>query len=349
MSPKPTASSGSPGAVVSAKALNGPQRTAALLLFMGKPLASRLLKQFDSEELKLISRSVAELGTVPVPSLEALVEEFAGQFANGADLLGSPDKVEQMLDGVLPPDQIADVMSDVTGNSNHLLWERLAHIPEAVFAGYLEKEHPQTAAFIFSKISPSYAAKVVSKLPRDLRNDILRRMLNINPVTESAVRILQAQLQEDLVSNISRQSSHGPHPILAEIINKMERDKMEDVMQSLAATRPKAAEDLRSLMFTFEDIAKLNPRSRTVLFDKIPTELVVLALKGTDAAFRDAILGSLVARARRMVESELANGGPIPQRDVLKARQAIADAALELASSGQIELNSSGDEDGFFE
>src|SRR5476649_2779970 len=102
----------------SARTLIGPDKAAALLLCMGKPLAARLLKQFDSDELRQITRSVAELGTVPVPMLEVLVEEFASQFANGVDLLGSPGEVEQMLDGVLLPEQIADVMSDVTGNSN---------------------------------------------------------------------------------------------------------------------------------------------------------------------------------------------------------------------------------------
>jgi flagellar motor switch protein FliG len=338
-----------PRTITSPKALTGPEKAAALLLYMGKPLAARLLKQFDAEELKQITRSVAKLGTVPVPTLEVLVEDLANQLTSGAALSGSPDEVQQMLDGVLPADQLAEVMSDVTGNSNQVVWDRLSNVPEAVFANYLAKEHPQTAAFIVSKINPSYAAKVVCKLPGELRNEIMRRMLNIAPVTDSAVRIIQRQLQEDLVSNISRQSGSGQHARLADIINKMERDKMDDVMQSLAAARPKAAEVLRKLMFTFDDIIKLNPRARAVLFDKIPSELVVLALKGTDTSFRDSILSSLAARARRIVESELANGGPVLQRDVLKARRTIADAALDLASSGQIELNSQDDEDELFE
>ncbi|MCI0737286.1 MAG: flagellar motor switch protein FliG [Beijerinckiaceae bacterium] len=316
---------------------------------MGKPLAARLLPRFDPDELKQITRSVAELGTVPVPALETLVEEFANLFAHGADLLGTPEEVEQMLDGILPPEQIADVMSDVTGNSNHVVWDRLSQVPEAVLAAYLAKEHPQTAAFIVSKINPSHAAKVAGQLPRELRNDIMRRMLNVAPVTESAVRLIQCQLQEDLLSNVSCQAGSDQHARMADIINKMERNEMDDVMQSLAAARPKAAELLRKLMFTFDDILKLNPRGRAVLFDKIPTELIVLALKGTDAAFRDAILSSLAARARRMVDSELASGGPAPQRDVLKARRSIADTALELASSGEIELNSPDGEDEFFE
>lgn len=333
----------------SVRTLRGPDKAAALLLCMGRPLAARLLKQFDTDELKRITRSIAELGTVPVPTLEALVEEFASQFVTGVDLLGSPGEVEQMLDGVLPPEQIADVMSDVTGNSNHAMWDRLSSVPESVFAGYLAKEHPQTAAFIVSKISPGSAAKVIGQLPRDLRNEIMRRMLSIAPVTESAVRIIQSQLQEDLLSNVSRQVGSDQNARMADIINKMERDQMEDVMQSLTAVRPKAAEVLRKLMFTFDDIVKLQPKARSVLFDKIPTELVVLALKGTDSAFRDSILASLATRARRIVDSELASGGPALQRDVLKARRTIADTALELASGGEIELNSSEDEDEFFD
>ena len=138
-------------------------------------------------------------------------------------------------------------MSDVTGNSNHAMWERLSNVPEAVFAGFLVNEHPQTAAFIVSKISPACAAKVIGQLPRELRNEIMRRMLSIGPVTEAAVRIIQGQLQEDLLSNVSRHVGSDQNARMADIINKLDRNHMEDVMQSLAAARPKTADVLRKL------------------------------------------------------------------------------------------------------
>jgi flagellar motor switch protein FliG len=316
---------------------------------MGKPAAGRLLKHFDVDELKLITRSVADLGSVPIPTLEGLVEEFAGQFVSGVDLQGSTAEVEQLLSGILTPEQVADIMADVTGNSNHAIWDRLSSISETVFASYLSKEHPQTAAFVLSKVVPTCAAKVMGQLPRDLRNELMRRMVSIAPVQESATRIIQSQLAEDLLLNLSRQNGNDHNARMADIINKMERDQMEDVLQSLAAVRPKAAEVLRGLLFTFDDIIKLQPKARMVLFDKIPTELVVLALKGTDTAFRDAILSSLAARARRIVDNELASGGPALQRDVLKARRMIADTALELAENGEIELNSAEDEDELYD
>jgi flagellar motor switch protein FliG len=244
---------------------------------------------------------------------------------------------------VLPPEQVADIMSDVLGSSNNSLWERLSRVPENMIAAYLAKEHPQTAALILSKLSSSCTAKVMGQLPRELRNELLRRMIGLKPVVESTMRLIEMTLHEDLLLALARNSGPDLNTRMADIINKMERDQMEDVLQSLSDSRPKVAETLKSLLFTFDDLTKLTAQARTTLLDQIPTERVVLSLKGTDAAFRDIILSSLASRARRIVEHELNTGGPASQRDVLKARRIIADVALQLAEAGQIELNPSDD------
>jgi flagellar motor switch protein FliG len=325
------------------KALLGPEKVAALLLAMGKPAASRLLQHFDPVELRQITRAATALGSVPVAALEGAIEDFAGQFTSGVDLQSTATDVEQLLTGVLAPEQVADIMSDVLGSSNNSLWERLSGVPENMIAAYLMKEHPQTAALILSKLSSSCTAKVMGQLPRDLRNELLRRMIGLKPVVESSVRLIETTLHEDLLLAISRNSGPDLNTRMADIINKMERDHMEDVLQNLSDTRPKVAETLKGLLFTFDDLTKLTPQARTTLLDQVPTERVVLSLKGTDPAFRDIILSSLASRARRIVEHELNTGGPAAQRDVLKARRSIADTALQLAESGQIELNPSDD------
>jgi flagellar motor switch protein FliG len=326
------------------KTLKGADKVAALLLSLDKPVAARLLAKFDPVELRQVTRAAAELGAVPVATLEALIEEFAGYFSNGVDLIGSAGQVQQLLAGVVPPEQIADIMSEVLGNSNHSLWERISSVSETVLAGYLVKEHPQTAALILSKVSPNCAAKVMGHLPRELRNGLMRRMLSLKPVTEPPVRLLEGAMHEDLLVNVARNTNTDSHSRLADIINKMERNQMEDVLQSLAESRPREAEVLKGLLFTFDDIVNLSPKARSVLFDQVPTERVVLALKGTQPEFRELVLSSLASRAKRMVEAELTNGDPAPQRDVMKARRAIADLVLEMAEKGQIELNGSDEE-----
>ncbi len=322
------------------RSLKGTEKVAALLLAMGKPLASRLLKHFDNEELREITRSVTELGSVPMLLLESTIEEFGAQFIRGSGIVSSANEAQELLSGVLSPEEITDIMSDVTGNSNQTIWQRLSGVAEVIFGSYLIKEHPQTAALILSRVTPVCAAKVMAQLPRELRNELMRRMVGIAMVMEPAMRMLENVLQEDLLVNVARNNRSGHNARMANIINKMEREQMEDVLTSLGEARPKVAETLRSLLFTFEDLTKLPPKSRMTLFDLIPTERIVLALKGTDTGFRDVILSTLSVRARRIVESELLNGGPAPQREVQKARRAIADIALEMSQRGELELHS---------
>jgi flagellar motor switch protein FliG len=327
-----------PGA---ARRLKGSDKVAALLLAMGKPVAGRLLKHFDPLELRQITKSASGLGAVPTPVLEALVEEFSAQFSNGLDLLGNAGEAEQLLTGAFPPEQVADILSDVLGSSNSGMWEKLASIPENVFAAYLLKEHPQTAAFVLSKLSPSLAAKISAQLPRDFRNEAMRRMLSLEPVQDSTLRSIEGVLQEDLLNAAARHSGASPHSRMANIINQLEPEAMEDVLQSLALARPKEVEILKKLLFSFDDMLKLSVKARATLFDKIPTERVVLALRGTQAEFRDGVLSSLTSRARRLVESELDDGSVVSPRDVAKARRMIADLVLEMAQRNEIEIASS--------
>jgi flagellar motor switch protein FliG len=324
--------------------LKGPEKVATLLLAMGKPLASRLLVHFDPAELKLITRSAAELGSIPVNVLEDLVEDFAGEFSNGIELQGTASQVEKLLMGVLSPEQITDIMSDVLGNSNRSVWERISAVSETVLAHYLAKEHPQTIALILTQLTSGSAAKVISLLDRDLRNLVTRRLLNLKPAQASILRLLEGKLHEELVLNPPRKPGEATSR-MADIINKMMPEQMEDILQSLAEVRPKEAEILRSKLFSFADIIKLAPRARSMLFERVPSERVVLALKGTESDFRDIILSALTARAKRLVENELNNGGGSPQRDINTARRMISDLVLEMAERGEIQLNPTSDDE----
>ncbi len=338
-----TASSKSPPG----RPLDGSGRAAALLMTMGKPVAARVMKHFDPDEIRLITRAMADLKGVPAPQIEVLIEDFAGQFAGGAQLIGTAGEVEKMLDGVLPPEQIGEIMADVMGNASRSVWDRISNVSESLIATYLMKQHPQTAALILSKVKPGCAAKVMSHLPPDLRNQLMRRMLTLKPMLDETMRIIEHVVHEDFIMNFSRNSGADSHAKMADIINKMERDHMEDVLNSLAESRPKSAEILKSLLFTFDDIVKLTPKARTSLFDKVPNDKTVMALKGTDAEFREVILQSLSTRVRRMVEQELNSSEPAPHREVTDARRAITDLALDMAGKGEIELNNDSEEDAY--
>ncbi|SDA11359.1 flagellar motor switch protein FliG [Methylobacterium sp. UNC378MF] len=321
------------------RVLSPSEEVAAVLIAMNKATASRLIKYFDGAELKQITRAVAQLGPVPRGQLEALIEQVATLFADGANLVGTAREMEKLLEGVLPPEQISELMADVLGAGERSIWDRISNGSETALATYLLKEHPQTVALILSKVKPACAAKVMAQLPAPLRNGVMRRMLTFKPIVETTMKMVEQTIHEDFMINLARNAAADTHSRMADIINKMERQSMEEVLDNLTQSRPKSAEILKSLLFTFDDIIHLTPRARTTLFDQIPHEKVLLALKGTSAPLRNVVLTALTARVRRLVEHELEGGEPATQRDVLEARRFITDQALEMAARGEIELS----------
>jgi flagellar motor switch protein FliG len=296
------------------KVLKGPERVATLLFAMGKPAASRILKHFSEEEIRLVTKSAAQLGPVSPTQIEQLVEEFASNFSDGADLVGGAAHIEKLLTGILSPEQIANIMSEVVGSAN----------------------------------KPSCAAKVMTQLPQPLRNNLMRRMLSMKPIVDETMKNIEKTLHEDFMANFSKNAGSDTHAKIADIINKMERDHMEDVLSSLSSVRPKSAEILRGLLFTFDDIVKLTPRDRTTLFDQVPPDRVVLALKGTNDEFRKVVLSALSSRVRRMIEHELNSKEPSAHRDIAEARRTITDLALEMAGRGEIVINSETEDEAYF-
>jgi flagellar motor switch protein FliG len=324
--------------------LMGPEKVAALLLVMGKPLASKLLGHFDAGELKLITRSAAELGSVPMDVLEELVEEFAGDFSKELELHGTADQAEGLLAGALPPDQVADIMSDVLGNSNKTIWQKIASLTPQILTDYLMNQHPQVIALSLSKVDAGAAAEIMALLPKLVRNETMRRLLSMRIIADPAIRLIEVRIHDELIVNPPRPAG-ATASRMADIINKMAPEHMQELLASLEQDRPEEAEFLRSKLFSFDDLVKLPQKTRQVLFEKVPSERIVLALIGTDEDFCSNVLSSLTARARRLVENEMSNAGSAPQKDILAARRGIVGMLLEMAESGDVELHADSDDD----
>ncbi|MFH0295842.1 flagellar motor switch protein FliG [Bradyrhizobium sp. 31Argb] len=322
-----------------ARPLSGTEKVAALLLAMGRELSGGVLKEFDPEEIKLVTRAAAELKPISGPELEAIIEEFAQHFTTGPNIFGTVGELEKLLTGVLPPEQVTDIISEVLGNKTKSVWGRVSSVSESLLANYLLKEHPQTAALILSRVKPACAARVMSLLPAELRHNLMRRMLSLKPVVEEAMGVIEKTMHEDFMINFGRNLASDTYPRMADIINKMERTQMEESLKNLSESRPKSAEILKGMLFTFDDIVNLTAKARMLIFDQVPTDRTVTALKGTDTSFRELILSSLASRTRRLVEHELASSVPSNQREILEARRTITDLALDMAGRGEIELN----------
>ena len=327
-----------------AKGMPGSDRVAAILLTMGKSLSTRLMKHFEPDEIRQITRSASELKPVSAPQLGSLIEDYATQFALGASLVSSPAEVQRMLDGVLPKEQLEEIMAEVAGKPDRSTWDRISAVSESALAAYILSEHPQTAALILSKIKSATAAKVIALLPTAQRDGLIRRMLSVKPVGDEAMRLFERIMHNEFSGKLAQLAGGQSNAHIADIINKLDSDQVEAILGSLAATQPKTAEALKNQLFTFDDLAKLSQRARGTLFDMVPADKVALALRGTSSEYREVILSSLSSRVRKMIESELNNGQGVPAREVIEARRAIIELALEHAARGELEIRNQEEE-----
>lgn len=320
------------------KEFHGSGKAAALLLAMSKGAASKLLKYLSEDEIRVVARSASSLGHVPQPALNALVHEFARSLGLDRAVKGGIEDAEALLTGVLPAEQVRQIMSEVRSRASNAVWPRLSEIAPAPLSQFLAKEHPQVIAFVLSKTTPAAAAAVIALLPSALRNEIVRRMLASAMVLEPSLRLLETVIRDEILQKISRVSGPNIHARVADIINKMDRRDMDDVLESLQAHKPKEARVVKGLLFTFEDIAGLSDVSRATLFALVPPEQIILSLTNADPVLKDLILAVVPARTKRMIEQELSMGAGAAQKDVLKVRRAIADMALDMAERGQLEI-----------
>lgn len=319
--------------------LTGPEKAAALLLMMGKPPAARLLKQFDEPEVRAVARAAAGLGPIPATTLDRLVDEFVTDFSAGAELLGDAGQVKNLLSDALPPEQIADILGSEPGESKQPdVWRALAQAPEGAIIALLMAERAATATYILSKLDPAVAAKVVAALPRDRRNAALCGLVGPLDVTPLAARLIEEAVGSALKQAPKSVAEVEGRSRLAGIINGLDPEEAEDAMRALEQARPKDAAIVKTMLFSFNDLPRLSERARALLFDRASIDIVVMALRGTEPEFRDAVLSSMPSRGRRLVEGELNSGAFAPPQDVAKARKAIAEIVLGMASRNEIEL-----------
>ena len=325
-------------------AFGGPEKAAAVLLGLERDVAQLVLRHFSEEELRLVARTAAELNAIPHRVLDDICDALRQEITAGSSALtGDITRAEDLLTGVVTDPQLSDILSDLRGVSNALFWPRLVDLPEKMLADYLQGQHPQVAAIVLVKIDPAYAARVLAELPGEARTMLMRRILVSKPVPESVMRVIEQVLQQELFAGVGGPGLAEMNAQVAGIINQLERDQVNEILDGLGRCEPVIAAQLRSLIFSFEDIVTLDQRARLIIFDQTPTERVILALRNSDEAIREAILPCLSARTRRMVEAELASGIEAPKRDIQNAQRQIADMVLQLAERGIISLSNDSD------
>ncbi len=318
------------------------QKAAAILVAMGKPSASRLLKFFKQEELKALIEGARLLKTIPQGELERIVAEFESEFTEGAGQLDSGDQMDELLNGTLTPEEVKAIMGKdqpVAANKAPPVWPELEKIESARLGVFIAGEHPQMSALILSKVAPQVAASTLLTLDKPLRNEIIKRMLSIATIPEAATRIVEDQIRNRVLGESNTKDNSAGQVRVASMLNELDKSELDGLLQDLQEAGTPDLESVRARLFSFEDILLLTQKARVSLFDGLSSELVTMCLRQAQPELVEAVLSSIGARARRMIEAEIGQGSDgIPMAEIVKARKSVAATAIRMAREGVFDL-----------
>ena len=329
----------------SGKPLTGPERAAVLMLSLGESYGEKIWKLLDDDELRTLSITMSSLGTVEAESVEGLLLEFVGRLSASGAILGNYDATERLLQQYLPKDRVAGIMDEIRGPAGRNMWEKLSNVQEQVLANYLKNEYPQTVAVVLSKLRPEHAARVLAILPEETALDVVMRMLKMEAVQKEVIERVENTLRTEFMSNLSQTRRRDAHEVMAEIFNNFDRQTETRFITTLEEQNRESAERIKQLMFTFDDLIKLDAGSAQTLMRHIDKDKLAIALKGASDAVRQFFLGNMSSRAAKMLVDDMGALGPVRLRDVDEAQALLVNLAKDLAAKGEIMISKNRSDD----
>jgi flagellar motor switch protein FliG len=246
---------------------------------------------------------------------------------------------------VLDKSKVDAIMEEIRGPAGRTMWDKLSNVNEQVLANYLKNEYPQTVAVVLSKVRSDHASRVLALLPEAFAMEVVMRMLRMEAVQKDVLEDVERTLRNEFLSNLARSSRRDAHEMIAEIFNNLDRSTEQRFMTALEERNRDSAEKVKSLMFTFEDLGKLDPGGAQTLLRNVDKAKLPIALKGASAALQDLFLGNMSERASKMLKEDMAAMGPVRLRDVEEAQMSMVNMAKELAAKGEIVLSDKKGED----
>ena len=315
------------------------------MLSLDEEHASQLFSIMDDEEIREISQTMANLGTVSSEVVERLFVEFAEQISSTGSLIGTMASTERLLDKALGSERVATIMEEIRGPAGRTMWDKLANVNESVLANYLKNEYPQTVAVVLSKIKSEHASRVLTSLPETFAMEVITRMLRMEAVQKEVVDDVERTLRTEFMSNLARTQRQDSHEMMAEIFNSLDRGTEDRFMGMLEERNRDAAERIRSLMFTFDDLAKIDPAGIQTLLRAVDKDKLATALKGASDTVKDLFFDNMSERASKILREDMDAMGPVRMRDVDEAQAEMVNNAKDLSAKGEIMIAEGGADD----
>lgn len=324
--------------------MDATRKAAILLLSLEKPLAAEVLSQLPREQVERITLEIAKVDDVTREQQQSVLEEFGGQFKELVPIeRGGLNFANELLEQSLGKDSAGAILDSVRQSMNSVPFGFLKKAGAENLLTFISEEHSQTIALIMSHLPSQLAAEVLSGLPSNKQLDVIRRVANMEQTSPEVIADVERTLQSRMTSTFNQQlEKRGGVPMVAQILNVTDRMTNKGILESLEQEDAELADEIRRLMFVFDDLLKLDDKAIRSLLKEVENNQWAISLKGASDEIRQKIFSNLSQRAAEMLKEEMEFLGPVRLSDVEAVQQQIVDAVRRLEDAGEIVVAGSG-------
>jgi len=328
--------------------LKGFEKAAILLNYLGPNAAKKLLRRMDDGDIRKLLTVMGKFRIVPIAVTKRILEEYYELISESAEYIFSDSvTAKETVVDALGEERARGVLGhlNVSASSRPSL-ESLEQVDAKSLANFLIHEHPQTVSVILAHLEPEKKGEVLKRLPEALQAEVVLRMANLDHVAPELIKEVDRVLKEELANlgTVEQAALGGVQPV-AEMLNVMDKNTEKAIMSRIEERDPILAEEIRKLMFVFEDIVKIDDKGIQTLLKEVPNDKLLLALKTANEEIKNKIFKNISQRAAQMLKDDLTNLGPSRLSDVESAQVEIVNVARKLEGEGKILIARGGSED----
>ncbi|MFQ5432073.1 MAG: flagellar motor switch protein FliG [Nitrospinota bacterium] len=331
--------------------LSGPEKAAVLMISLGEEIASKVLANMDDKEIHQVVNYMSQIDDVTPAQIEAVTKDFfnAMEAGEGGMLAGGKEYLRKMLGKNMDVKKVDDIMNRImTPTASEEMsggLDAIQNLDTKTISGFLRNEHPQTAAIVLAHLESAHAAEVLKDLPERFQSEVMLRLATLERISPSTLQDLdQALAAEFHEAGTMEGSALGGVESVAEIVNNLDHNMEVSILSEIEGTNPELAENIRQLMFVFEDLTGIDDRGMQAVLKEISSEDLQISLKTASETLKEKIYKNMSKRAAQMLKEDLQAMGPVRLSEVEKAQQNILRTVKKLEEEGKVVLATGGEE-----
>lgn len=326
--------------------LSGLEKSAILLNVLGNNITSRIFKIMKDNDVKRLVTCMGTVSKVPIPVVKQVLEEFYSEISEENSLIFGYAQGRDFILQTLGEERAKTVLGQLSVVEGSRTLEALELVDPRTLANFLMNEHPQTIALVLAHLDATRKCDVLRRLPEAIQTEVVLRISSLDYISPTLIAQVDEVLKQELATlgSIDTQQLGGVQPI-ADMLNVMDKNSEQNIMSRVEEKDPQLAEEIRKLMFVFEDIVFIDDRGMQMLLKEVPNDKLVVALKTAPDEIKEKIFRNISKRAADLLREDLDAMGPVRLSDVENAQQEIVNIAKRLEAEGKIIISRGGEAD----